>query len=136
MKVTSNNITELKQNEIFVFGSNLAGVHGAGAAYLAHRKFGAEWGVGEGITGNCYALPTKNKHIETLSLAEIKKSVGLLYHTAKVLSKLHFLITEVGCGLAGYTPNDIAPLFSDFLSLENVSLPKRFIIERVNELLK
>jgi len=127
IKITPENIQELRPNEIFVFGSNLGGFHGGGAAKLAKDKFGAVMGVGEGITGNCYALPTKDKNIETLPIGEIHKSVEVLYQYARGNSNTHFLITAVGCGLAGYTAKDIAPMFEPFVHLNNCSLPQSFI---------
>lgn len=124
--ITPENITELKSNEIFVFGSNLYGIHGAGAAKLAYDKFGAKWGLGVGMFEYTYALPTKDENIETLSLRRISECVKDL--KAHVLfSQYHFLITKVGCGLAGYTPEQIAPLFKDFLNITNCSLPIEFI---------
>jgi hypothetical protein len=127
IKITPENIQELEPNEIFVFGSNLSGIHGGGAARLAKDKFGAIMGVGEGITGNCYALPTKDKNIETLPIGEIHKSVEVLYQYARDNNNKHFLVTAIGCGLAGYTAKDIAPMFEPFVHLNNCSLPQSFI---------
>jgi hypothetical protein len=125
-RITPDNITELKENEIFVFGSNLAGRHGAGAALLAVEKFGAIYGEGKGFMGQSFAIPTKDRQIETFPLIRIQ-----LYIDFFVICALHskdkiFLVTQIGCGLAGYTPKDIAPLFKDCIDLENVYLPKEF----------
>ena len=126
MRVTNPNITKLKPNEIFVFGSNLAGIHGAGAAKLAYEKFGALWGFGEGMKDQSYAFPTKDKHLETLDLDDIQTSADSLLYTINLYPEYDFLITEVGCGMAGYNPYQIAPLFRDFVHLPNITLPFRF----------
>lgn len=96
---------------IFVFGSNLAGIHGAGAARYAHQKLGAEWGVGVGPTGQCYALPTKNHHIRSLTLGSIAQHVDDFLAYAHANPDLEFKVTRVGCGLAGFKDSEIAPLF-------------------------
>ncbi len=121
MKASNSNITELKPNEVFVFGSNLSGIHGGGAARFAHDKFGAEMGVGVGFTGQCYAIPTKSKGItRTLEIEEIKPYVDYFIQAAKKERFKTFLVTEIGCGLAGYSPEDIAPLFKDAIDIENI----------------
>jgi hypothetical protein len=124
MRFTPNNITKLKPYEIFVFGSNEAGIHGAGAARVANKLFGAEFGKGFGRTGQTYAIPTKNHMIKTLSLPAIEKYVKQFIEESKNYSYLTFLVTEIGCGLAGYTPKDIAPMFKD--APENIVLPETF----------
>lgn len=96
---------------IFVFGSNRAGIHGAGAALYARKFHGAEMGVGEGPTGNCYALPTKGFKIEMISLDEIQKAVDNFLVFAMSYPTQKFQVTKVGCGLGGYTNEDIAPMF-------------------------
>ena len=98
---------------IFVFGSNKAGIHGAGAAKYAHQTLGAQWGIGEGIVGNTYALPTKGYHIETLPLIEIKDAVNRFIEVAEywALRGAEFQVTRVGCGLGGKKDSDIAPMF-------------------------
>lgn len=100
---------------IFVFGSNLAGIHGAGAARAAADYWGAELGEGLGLTGSAWAIPTKDKQIRTLSLAKIKVYVEHFLAYAKLAQHKHperkFFVTRVGCGLAGYTDAEIAPLF-------------------------
>lgn len=123
---TPNNITSLQPNEVFVFGSNEAGRHGAGAAKTAVLKFGATYGVASGIQGRSYAIPTKDRHIQTLPISEIKRYVDRFYEFAKSSQNLIFYVTEIGCGLAGYTPAYIAPLFIQFKDLDNVLLPRSF----------
>lgn len=127
MKFTPENITKLEQNQIFVFGSNTKGIHGAGAAKFARSNFGAEWGIGEGLTGQCYAFPTKGYNIETLSLDDIDVSVIHLLGTVVVNTDKEFLLTKVGCGLAGLEIKDIANLFKKYKPLpSNLVLPKEF----------
>lgn len=116
-RITPALITELKENEIFVFGSNIHGMHGGGAARIAYQKFGAEMGNGEGLQGQSYALPTME------GLENTKKAVDNFIACAKAHKELIFLVTPVGCGIAGYTPEEIAPMFKDAVELENVYLP-------------
>lgn len=96
---------------IFVFGSNLAGRHGAGAALKAFREHGAIYGQGIGIQGDSYAIPTKDENIQTLPLNKIQKYVDQFIRFAKLNPDKKFQVTRVGCGLAGYTDEDIAPMF-------------------------
>lgn len=96
---------------IFVFGSNAAGIHGAGAAQWAREHCGAVWGVGVGRTGQAYAIPTKDLHIETLPLPRIRHYVAEFLKYAAAHPELEFQVTRIGCGLAGYTDADIAPMF-------------------------
>ena len=124
MRTTPDFIKELAPNEVFVFGSNRKGVHGAGAALLAYEKFNAKWGVDFGATGQCFAIPTKGLKIETLPLKDIKLYVELFLCFAKTKRNFIFLVTQIGCGLAGYKPKDIAPMFKGAPS--NVILPKVF----------
>lgn len=98
-------------NKVFVFGSNLAGIHGGGAAKYAYDRLGAQWDVGEGLTGNCYALPTKDEHIESRSLSEVQNSVNLFLEVAAFHPEFTFQVTRIGCGLAGFTDEEIAPMF-------------------------
>ena len=126
-KVTSSHIEYLGHNEIFVFGSNLAGIHGNGAARLAHKKFGAIRGNGVGIQGKSYAIPTKNEQLKPLSLDTISWYVNGFIEYAVNHDNLEFLVTRIGCGLAGYKDTDIAPLFRDCVNLENVSLPQEWL---------
>lgn len=126
MNITPENIQKLQRNQIFVFGSNLAGRHGAGAALLA-RQWGAIDGIGEGLAGQTYAIPTKDFKLNTLPLLKINECVARFFRVAEQNQDLHFLVTAIGCGLAGYFPKDIAPMFHWFLSMENVSLPESFL---------
>ena len=119
-RVASDRIATLGENEIFVFGSNIQGSHGGGAAWYAHKNFGAEWGVGEGLTGRTYALPTME------GPTSLKHAVDNFIACAKQHPELTFLVTAVGCGIAGYRPNEVAPLFREATSLENVYLPEVF----------
>lgn len=127
IKETPAYVSELNPNEVFVFGSNLNGIHGAGAAKLARDKFGAVIGVGEGLTGSSYALPTIGRFFEILPISDIKTHVDRLKTIVESNPDKLFLITAVGCGLATYSAKDIAPLFKDFTILPNMTLPKSFI---------
>ena len=128
LRVTPEYITSLKPNEIFVFGSNLAGMHGGGAARMAHMLFGAEMGVGAGRTGQCYAIPTMQGGVET-----IRPYVDEFIEYAKQHPELLFRVTRIGCGIAGFTNEEIAPLFQATRDMENVSLPNGWR-EIINEL--
>ena len=119
---TPERITELKPNEIFVFGSNLAGAHGGGAARLAYNRFGAIMGQGVGLQGQSYAIPTMQGGVET-----IKPYVDEFIRFAATRQDLTFLVTQIGCGIAGFTAMEIAPLFKDALDVENIILPKEFV---------
>jgi len=119
---TPDRIIELKQNEIFVFGSNLSGFHGGGAARLAYERFGAVWGLGVGLQGRSYAIPTMQGGVET-----IKPYVDQFRDFALEHPEYKFLVTRIGCGIAGFTPKQIAPLFATALELPNVVLPKDFV---------
>jgi hypothetical protein len=95
-------------------------MHGGGAAWYANKNFGAEWGVGEGLTGRTYALPTME------GAASLKHAVERFTACAKSHPELTFLVTAVGCGIAGYRPEEVAPLFNEAAKLENVYLPQLF----------
>ena len=117
-RVTPEDITELAGNEVFVFGSNLPGIHGAGAARTARERFGAVNGVGEGLTGACYAFPTVSgpaglPETRQLSRERLEEARDRFYQTARELPDFTFLLTKVGCGLAGYPEEDMASLFTD-----------------------
>lgn len=122
-RVTPKFVTELKKNEVFVFGSNLKGMHLGGAARIAADKFGAVWGQGVGMQGQSYAIPTMQGGVET-----IKPYVDEFISYAKEHTEYQFLVTEIGCGIAGFTVEEIAPLFKDAMEINNVSLPERFWI--------
>jgi hypothetical protein len=122
--VVPENILKLKDNEIFVFGSNMAGIHGAGAAVIAKKLFGAQQGKGYGLYGKTFAIPTKDQNIKTISLDKIKNYVNGFIHEAEDHKELTFLVTRIGCGLAGYTDEQIAPLFKN--TPKNVLLPKQW----------
>lgn len=105
-------IYTLAPKEIFVTGSNYAGVHGAGGAKQAKNSFGAVWGVSEGFTGQCYLIPTKDLEITSLPLPAIAKHVSSFVDWTFIRSDLVFLVTAIGTGLAGYSNKEIAPLFA------------------------
>jgi len=113
MIATNNMITSLKDNQIFVFGSNLNGFHGGGAAKQAYEQFGAEWGVSEGITGNCYSFPTLDKEMKRVGLEDLELSKRKLYNTANSMPEKEFLLTPVGTGIAGFSLDVIKELFKD-----------------------
>ena len=119
-RISSSRITELKPDEIFVFGSNLEGLHGGGAAYLAYRKWGAIWGQGVGLQGQTYGIPTMHGGPDA-----IRPYVDEFIKLAQVHPELKFLVTEIGCGIAGFTPEEIAPLFTEAIPIENIYLPER-----------
>lgn len=130
MKYTPENITSLEEDDIFVFGSNLAGMHAGGAARVAYERFGAIWGQGVGIQGQSYAIPTMQGGVDT-----IKPYVDDFIELAREWDQNTFYVTRIGCGIAGFTDEEIAPLFADALELYNVRLPESFvkIIERNND---
>lgn len=117
-RITPSNITELKENEIFVFGSNSNGVHNGNAAATA-MKFGAIMGQAAGIQGQTYAMPSK--HIENL-----KKHIDDFLLYAEQHSEYTFLVTEIGCGISKHSPFEIAPLFKEAVHIKNINLPLSF----------
>ena len=119
---TPDRITELKPNEIFVFGSNLAGSHGGGAARLAYNRFGAIWGQGVGLQGQSYAIPTMQGGVETIE-PYVEQFIDFAFRHREY----RFLVTRIGCGIAGLTSYEIAPLFLKVIDLPNVILPKDFV---------
>lgn len=126
MRTTPDEIKKLEQGQIFVFGSNLSGRHGKGAAKTA-LGWGAKWGQAAGLQGRTYGIPTKDASIRrTLTIEEIKPFVDDFIKFAKSRKDLIFLVTEVGCGLAGLKPKDVAPLFEGAVDVENIYLPERF----------
>ena len=120
-RITPEWIDTLKDNEIFVFGSNLAGMHGGGAARVARLRFGAVLGNGVGIQGQSYAIPTMQGGVET-----IRPYVDDFIAYAQQHPSLHFLVTPIGCGIAGFEPEDIAPVFEGAKAVKNISLPESF----------
>jgi hypothetical protein len=111
-------------NNIFVFGSNLAGRHGKGAALFAYMNHGAIYGQGEGLQGNSYAIPTKDFKLHTLPLRDIKRYVNKFIQFAKSNPQMTFTVTAIGCGLAGYKSFQIAWMFKDIPN--NIKLPIEF----------
>ena len=109
-RFTPDRITSLGENEIFVFGSNLAGSHGGGAALLAYRKFGAIWGQGVGLQGQSYGIPTPY--------------VDEFIAFAKDHPELTFFVTKIGCGIAGFSEAQISPLFKNAHGIANIILPR------------
>ena len=120
-RITPSFISSLKSDEIFVFGSNLHGIHAGGAARMAVQHFGAEMGNGVGIQGQSYAIPTMQGGIET-----IKPYVDDFIKFAKEHTEKKFLVTPIGCGIAGFEPEDIAPLFEAAKDVPNIYLPEEF----------
>ena len=114
-------ITQLAPGEVFVFGSNAAGMHAAGAAAMAHARFGAVWGQGHGLHGQSYAINSMS------GLAILQAEVAGFVDFAAQHPEFRFLVTEIGCGIAGYTPAEVAPFFAD--GGDNVVLPPRFAEE-------
>lgn len=125
-RTTSENITVLNENEIFVFGSNLSGRHGKGAAKTA-LGWGAKWGQAKGLQGRTYGIPTKDASIRrTLTIEEIKPFVDEFIEFAKANENLIFLVTEIGTGLANHKKENIAPLFKQAVNYKNIYLSKDF----------
>ena len=120
-RITPDFIHSLNNNEIFVFGSNLAGMHGGGAARIAVDKFGAIWGQGVGLQGQSYGIPTMHGGVVT-----IKPYVDEFIAFAKQHPEMTFLVTKIGCGIAGFRIDEIAPLFAAAVNVENIHLPQEF----------
>ncbi len=112
-------IESLQPDEVFVFGSNAQGAHAGGAARFAHERFGAVWGQAEGLQGQSYAIDTMS------GLGVFEEQAGRFLEFAREHRELRFLVTEVGCGIAGYTPEQVAPFFRG--ASENVVLPESFV---------
>lgn len=125
-RTTPERITRLKSNEVFVFGSSMDGYRVAGAGYDARKLFGAQYGVGVGMTGQCYCLPTKGFHRLPYVIESIRRHVQRFILFAKAHPEQTFLVTRVGCGIVGYTPQDIAPLFKRAKNVSNIHLPAAF----------
>jgi hypothetical protein len=135
-KYTPENIVNLDENEIFVFGSNEAGIHGAGAARIAFLKFGAEMGLGNGLSGNSYAIPTKDRNVETLPLDKVKNYIDEFIGFVLKHQNLTFYLTKIGCGLAGFTIEEIKNIFWEVIeeyrteSSKEQYLPSNLIIPK------
>jgi hypothetical protein len=121
-------ITSLQPHEVFVFGSNRAGQHLGGVAHLAHEKFGAQMGVGEGMAGQSYAFPTLDENMEQVSIEDIHNSVDILIETARNNPDKTFLITKVGCGIAGFDEQEIKSCFTLTKLPDNCVLPSDWVI--------
>ena len=119
---TPERISKLNPNEIFVFGSNLAGMHGGGAAWIAYERFGAIMGQGVGLQDQSYAIPTMQGGVET-----IKPYVDEFIEFASKHPEYKFLVTKIGCGIAGFRVEEIAPLFAEAIDMDNVILPEDFV---------
>ena len=119
-RVTPNMITMLKPGEVFVFGSNADGMHYGGAALTAMRKFGAKLGQGHGMQGDSYAIDTMS------GIDEMRRDVDDFITYAKEHPERRFLVTLVGCGIAGMTPEEVAPMFAKCADIQNVCLPAEF----------
>ena len=113
-------IESLKEGEIFVFGSNMYGNHAGGAARFAVLRFGAIWGQGEGLQGQSYAIPTME------GMSNMIPAINRFVAFAREHQELRFYVTAIACGIAGYTPEEIAPHFKDAAGLKNVCLPLSF----------
>lgn len=120
-----------KDSRIFVFGSNLAGRHGKGAALFAYKHRGAIYGQGEGLQGQSYAIPTKDHRLDVLALDQIETYITRFIAFATETPQLVFNVTLIGCGNAGYDPSDIVPFFIN--APENVDLPPQFIVDIFNK---
>lgn len=120
-RITPDMVTSLREHEIFVFGSNLQGLHGGGAARLAYQHFGAVMGQGVGLQGQSYGIPTMQGGVDT-----IRPYVDEFIAFARAHADLTFLVTRIGCGIAGFTVEEIAPLFEDAKDVENICLPADF----------
>lgn len=121
IEFTPDYISKLKDGEIFVFGSNLAGQHGGGAARLAYNQFGAEWGVGVGLTGQTYAIPTMHGGVDAIA-----PYVDDFIEFARNNHNMKFYVTRIGCGIAGFRDEEMSPLFREALNVSNIVLPESF----------
>ena len=121
---TPDRITCLRPDEVFVFGSNLSGMHGGGAAKVALEAFGAIWGQGVGLQGQSYGIPTMQGGVDT-----IKPFVDEFISFARQHPELFFYVTRIGCGIAGFQDREIAPLFAMAKGIQNICLPRTFVAE-------
>lgn len=120
-RITPKWVNTLNENEVFVFGSNLKGIHRGGAARVAYNKFGAVWGQGVGMQGQSYAIPTMHGGTDVIA-----PYVDEFIQYAKDHQEKKFLVTPIGCGIAGFTEEEIAPLFKEAVRVENIWLPEGF----------
>lgn len=130
-RITPENITSLKGNEIIVVGTNERGVHGAGAAKFAYNVLGARRGQGFGLMGKTFGIPTKDENIKTLPLSDIQNYVNAFISFAQRSPQRIYLVTAIGTGLAGLEVSDIAPMFYKALTVENIHLPLSFWEENI-----
>lgn len=119
-RITPSKIIDMNDGEIFTFGSNVRGCHAGGAARYALDKLGAIWGQGEGLQGKCYAIPTME------GIVSMKAAIDRFIEYAGKHPELKFYVTPIACGIAGYKPEEIAPMFYDAVGLPNVYLPLSF----------
>lgn len=129
--ISPNTGLNMNHKEVFVFGSNESGLHGSGAAHFAYTQLGFPWKLGFGpskdlVSKPAFAIPTKDWTIRTLPLDIIAVYVSRFIAYAKHHNDYTYLVTEIGCGLAGYHPKDIAPFFKEAVNIHNIHLPKRF----------
>lgn len=129
MRTSSNYITSLQPNQVFVFGSNTEGRHSGGAARMAQQKFRAIYGQSRGLQGQSYAIVTKDlrKGMRSVELREIENEVNELLNFATMNTHLEFLVTRIGCELAGFEEREIGKLFKDKAIPDNVLLPQSFL---------
>lgn len=120
-RITPRTVSSLTEDQVFVFGSNLSGSHDGGAAHIAYEKFGAKWGEGVGLFGQAYGIPTMQGPVDT-----IKPYVDDFIRFALAHPELTFFVTRIGCGIAGFTDQEIAPLFKEATKIKNIYLPKSF----------
>lgn len=120
-RITPKWVNTLNENEVFVFGSNLKGMHSGGAARVAYNKFGAVWGQGVGMQGQSYAIPTMHGGTDVIA-----PYVDEFIQYAKDHQEKKFLVTPIGCGIAGFTEEEIAPLFKEAVGVKNIWLPEGF----------
>ncbi|MBO4751560.1 MAG: hypothetical protein J5526_02285 [Bacteroidales bacterium] len=119
-RITPDRISSLEKGHIFVFGSNAAGMHGGGAAYTAMQRFGAILGQGDGLQGQSYAISTME------GIDAMRDNINRFIDFARQHPELTFLVTRIGCGIAGYKVSDVAPLFVDAVDVKNICLPLDF----------
>lgn len=129
MRVTPEKLTDIGREDNILIGTNEAGIHGAGIARYAYDHWGASLGQGFGPMGNCFGLPTKDWEIQSLPLDVINNYVERYIDWTQLLRNYKWknYVTQVGCGLAGFTPEEIAPMFAKCIKYNNIWLPQSFI---------